>query len=745
MTPSQSIRKLQQKVTELERRPCTTDELLSQTKDNVLLSFTSAWDAPGLPLRATLKQCQETVRKLHGAADGVKFKLEDAIKPIREAFKVDLIRYNALGNTMAEIATKLAEISAIDESNREDLQSLPFFNRYGDTVTISDLRAGQKEAVEENERKRKGLVSRFQSFDLQEEISLTLQEHIAQVLAGQSQELQQQILQNTDAHRSLDSAGQTRPPRPKLSKKPPFAKKDDIPLEVAGLIFSHCELESIVQLRQASSYWYSAFQSLDGVLKTKVLSRNPWMEPGENGTELETWGDCVLAFVGRLNSGKWQAVQTVDDIKLSPVGVKTATSVILATDTEKALGSGFKCLREPTTVKLIDNYDLELNILMACKTEGVDLSKQTLFVESDKIVVMFADPRIPQIKLPPPSFFGLPASVAESSLSVSVGDQHIVATFSGPEEIVYVMPREAPYYYYGQGFKYTADMGRDVTNYILPSAHALRLSNEEPDTKGTFFLSDMPHKRLVSLYEADSQSTPVAVYDGLLWVALHRRSQPMSLVPVLIDLKGAAEEADGTIVLSKVYWRESRVISGLKGRRQITGTAKSKNTHRYVSLCRDSEEVDIVDLATGTVTLVAGAGEVFPGFTDGRFEAWQYTDKTFGRFRRVFKRFRRRTPGLWQYGLSNLLTQDDTEWGYNRAGEWVALTEKELDYEDEHEEQDVEVAEVVEEDEEDEDEEEGEEEEVVWGTNRWGKWGIISYEELHYGEDDEEQEEDGWE
>lgn len=749
MTPSQSVKKLQQKVAELEKKPCTTNELLTQTKDNVLLSFTSAWDSfkSALPVRATLEQCQETIRQLQGVADGVKTKLEPSVKLIREAFKVDLIRYNAVGNSLTEIATKLGEIPAIDSSNHTDLMSLPFFSRYGNTVSISDLRAGQKEAMEENERKRKGLVSRFQSFDLQEEITLTLLEHIAQVLMGQSHELQQLVLQNSKAHRSLDSSRHTRPSRPKMSKKQPFTMNVDIPIEVAGLIFSHCDLESIVQLRQVSPFWYSTYQSLEGVLKTKVQSRNPWMEPGENGTELETWGDCALAFVGRLKSGKWEAVQTVDDITLSPTGQNSATNVILATETEKALGNSFKCLRGSTTVKLIDNYDLEMKTLTASKDEVADLNKHTLFVQSDKIVVVFADPQIPQIKLPPPSYFGLPASVAQSSLSVSVSDQHIVATFSGPEEIIYIMPREAPYYYYGQGFKFTADMGCDVTNYILPSAHAFRLSNEEPDTKGTFFLSDMPHKRPVRLYEADSQSTPIAVYNGLLWVAIQRLSQPMSLVPVLIDLKNAVEEADGTLALSKVYWRESRVIGGLKGRRQVTGTAKSKNTHRYVTLCRDSKEMDIVDLASGTVTLVAGAGEVFPGFIDGRFEAWQYNEKAFDRFRQALKRSRRQIPGQWMYGLSHRLTDDDPEWGYNRSGEWVALTEKELDYEDEHEEQDEEVVEEREEEDEEDEEEGEEEEEVVWGRNRWGKWGIISQEELRYRAEQasDYEEDDGWE
>lgn len=52
----------------------------------------------------------------------------------------------------------------------------------------------------------------------------------------------------------------------------------DIPLEVASMIFSCCDLESCVKMREVSSFWYNLYQTAD--LKSKVIERSPWMAPG---------------------------------------------------------------------------------------------------------------------------------------------------------------------------------------------------------------------------------------------------------------------------------------------------------------------------------------------------------------------------------------------------------------------------------------------------------------------------------
>lgn len=75
----------------------------------------------------------------------------------------------------------------------------------------------------------------------------------------------------------------------------------ELPPETVYNIFAHAELETCVDLREVSTLWYAAFNQLDArLLKQKVKERNPWLKPGEDGTELKTWRDCVRVFVGRL-------------------------------------------------------------------------------------------------------------------------------------------------------------------------------------------------------------------------------------------------------------------------------------------------------------------------------------------------------------------------------------------------------------------------------------------------------------
>lgn len=84
----------------------------------------------------------------------------------------------------------------------------------------------------------------------------------------------------------------------------------DLPLDIKGLIFDCIDLETCVILRQVSSAWYTAFRVFDGVLKTKVIDKSRVLEPGKGDySDLVTWGDCALVFVGRLKNKKW----TIDE------------------------------------------------------------------------------------------------------------------------------------------------------------------------------------------------------------------------------------------------------------------------------------------------------------------------------------------------------------------------------------------------------------------------------------------------
>lgn len=65
-------------------------------------------------------------------------------------------------------------------------------------------------------------------------------------------------------------------------------------VEVAHMIFSYCDLESCVALRQVSRQWYHSFQQFRSTLRNKLLERAPWFY--NDGI---SWPDCVLIFVKR--------------------------------------------------------------------------------------------------------------------------------------------------------------------------------------------------------------------------------------------------------------------------------------------------------------------------------------------------------------------------------------------------------------------------------------------------------------
>lgn len=71
------------------------------------------------------------------------------------------------------------------------------------------------------------------------------------------------------------------------------------------MIYSHCDLESAVQLRQVAATFYSAYVSCSHVFKPLLLQRNPWFTPYNM-----SWADCVLIFVSRVSS--WTSVECVD-------------------------------------------------------------------------------------------------------------------------------------------------------------------------------------------------------------------------------------------------------------------------------------------------------------------------------------------------------------------------------------------------------------------------------------------------
>lgn len=136
-----------------------------------------------------------------------------------------------------------------------------------------------------------------------------------------------------------------------------------------------------------------------------------------------------------------------------------------------------------------------------------------------------------------------------------------------------------------------------------------------------------------------------AQFNGLLWRDEQRHS---ALLPYFVDLA------------SKTWYHNSCCSVHTKtgtGWKQGSG---SRNARRFVYRGLDGEDLEIVDLATRTVTVVKSLGEagermvLFPGFSDGRLGVWGYNEKTQRRYSRHLHRLKEINPDQEEYDVSGV-------------------------------------------------------------------------------------------
>lgn len=594
---------------------------------------------------STVEECQEQVATLTAAVEDTRPEIEAMLAQVQVAYDKDKARYDVEVATVTEIVANLDLIEEIDDSNRPDLQWLAIYNRYQyfDPITIEHLRDGERDQLRQHKDSRTTLTRAMRQLKPERIIQLELLTRINAYMRYQSDAVKEEILQTTAAHVLLDTTLETRPELDFGNSKPFTAH---VPLDVAGMVFEACDLESCVSLKQVSKSWWEAFHEHEPILKKKVIERTPWMEPEEVGTELKTWGDCALVVVGRLGNTKWVAVDSIDDVQVT--GPAAKTNYIVSADIEEMLPEDFQLLKDNHRFDL-DCHNLKLDVLnLEARVVTDKVSQKTIFVDTDKIVVSFVDKSLPTIVLPSPESLGINAATVKSSLSVSLGTIHIIVTLS--KEDIYILPLEFPDFRQGHGLKYAAERGRAMSNYAFPNAVCVRLGNHEPDRKSQFLISDKHTNAMIPLYEGDTSSCPVSIYNGLIWVSKISPTATFSLVPIFVDLK------DG-----KKYYRNDRIINGIETARFHLESGSS----RYVPTSTHSS--DIVDLATGVITLVRGDGETFTGFQDGYFNAWRYNQETVDRYKREMKRKWKNYPNQTMYDLSEALQGEEE---YNKWGNY---------------------------------------------------------------------------
>lgn len=416
-----------------------------------------------------------------------------------------------------------------------------------------------------------------------------------------------------------------------------------LPAEIMMMIYDCADLETCVNLREASSAWYSLFHKLN--FKPKMRSRNPWIVPQD---DLNSWADCVLVFVARLKT--WKSVASIEDIRV-PEKLETRNTVVafeMAQDeklTDNFSGmmgwaGNHRCehlqvgTHEGNRMFLRDPWTHEV-------TRGYFGANGT-YVEDGKTLVLTTQKGGVVVSVPP--FIKLddfvdytPISVFESFVMLHLNDDR-----------TYVVPREGPRGSSKNGFMIKgnqlglSELGGGIIVDTTPGDEwTQRYKLLDPETLTTKEYAHITDRRTCGL---------VASYNGLMWWSRDLgKEEHKLLIPTFIDL--ASPE--------KVYYRADRILTGLPYGR-LDQCSRPRGMAQYVvtdssPINGDSAGLEIVDLATGVITDVEAPCDwrnqdnyVFAGFVKDpeddksvpKFQARVMTEKDVNDvYRNLLKKF----------------------------------------------------------------------------------------------------------
>lgn len=380
-----------------------------------------------------------------------------------------------------------------------------------------------------------------------------------------------------------------------------------LPLDIMGLIFNFADLETCVQLRQVSSGWYAAYKLYDYTMSQKMRLRTLGMSP-DPGTELQTWGDCALVFVGRLKSEKWKTAQ--DFGKWTCKNEVTKTHTIVALDTKSSLPHDYLGLSErgfiyqrwwkkPRLPKIFCPLSLTYY-----RDEEEDFYRPLIvFEDKTRMVVVFED-----------WGFVLPSYMRHFD-----GFHHTNEAFvfcCSRRKTAYIVPSEDTDFRNGKCFELAFDKsGGDRIIAKSPSSPLVI------NRRGDYSVVDVYNHRQVemplSTDTAEPSLHPRAMYHGLIWKSLDWRNR--ILVPMFVD--------SGTW-----YYREDKIIVTKAGNKwKQCGVDSERFLFRHGN-CR----LEIIDLLTQTITHVeepeAGAAVMYPGFSGNQLGAWSHSKSTVAKF-----------------------------------------------------------------------------------------------------------------
>lgn len=305
-------------------------------------------------------------------------------------------------------------------------------------------------------------------------------------------------------------------------------------------------------------------------------------------------------FVLRLKSGKWTQFEYLDEVEEVEHGPE---NIIHVQKMDSVLPADFiglsEHVNEPTNNQLVmrDEYSLDLTTFRAVR---YDMEPKEVGIDSERLVVSYKGVTM----VIPASLKGFEYIIINDD-AIFINHNHVVSL---------VLPLEYPDYRLGYGI-YVDTTGEN--ELISQSSSGFYFSDY---FVGTITKTDFHTKSLTPIVKVRGVSSRnLASYNGLSWFILEN-----SMVAVLND--------SGT-----AYYRKDRVI--VSAEYSVQGNKKFEGD-RYMIRARLGD-LCVVDMLTGILTRVRGVsrlnscglvpGHWFPGFSNGVFGVWAFTDECFTR------------------------------------------------------------------------------------------------------------------
>lgn len=413
----------------------------------------------------------------------------------------------------------------------------------------------------------------------------------------------------------------------------------DIPLEIIIRVYSYASLEACVDLREIDTYWYAAFKQLDEtVLKPKVQARNGWIQPGEDGTGLKTWGDCARVFAARTRSKKWSKIGKLDDMDLPEEPPKTTR--LETVEVENTLPQDYKPL---TKTALYPGFNADL-VLSSSYVMDVHTMVATR-IKEDKARLMLQRIR----GIAPLWYKGIEITVPSEMVGIQetnargpkVDMNDTVISVANASKVWY-LPRTHPDFQQGRGFHCGITDHDDLCSIARGTAVIYR---PHPDhiweyytPKSYIDVVDMANKKLVRLPNEKGNYRMQSVYNGLLWMVGNE-----GLFPLFVDRQDAT------------FWYRKDWVVKIRSRGEY---CCGLELERYVFVT-GPEVFRMIDLSSLSVTeFPKGENDnfgqnLFVGTSGGKLGAWVYSESACEKFNSRLRLQRMLNPRQAIYDLSS--------------------------------------------------------------------------------------------